>query len=261
MAIAEQILAHLPYLRRYARALTGSQKSGDAYVITVLETLVADPSVFDRGVSSRVALYKLLSSIWNSLSVNRNGDTTSGTPEARIEALTPLPRQAFLLSSMESFDEAEVAAILGKTADEVSRLVRAAHKEISVQVATNVLIIEDEPLIAMDLEALMEDLGHRVIGNARTHAEAIELAAGNEIGLVLADIQLADGSSGLDAVNELLGSMEVPVIFITAFPERLLTGQRAEPTYLVTKPFKASLVAALASQALFFGEKAKKRAA
>ena len=262
MAIAEQVVAHLPYLRRYARALTGSQRSGDAYVITVLESLVADTSVFDRGVSSRVALYKLFSGIWNSVGVNRQGAAArSASPEARIEALTPLPRQAFLLTAMESFDDVDAAAILGKPVVELARLLEMAHKEITSQVATNVLIIEDEPLIAMDLEALMEDLGHHVIGIARTHAEAIELATGKDIGLVLADIQLADGSSGLDAVNELLESIEVPVIFITAFPERLLTGQRAEPTYLVTKPFKASLVAALASQALFFGEKAKKSAA
>ena len=91
---------------------------------------------------------------------------------------------------------------------------------------------------------------------ARTHAEAIKLAGSNRPGLILADIQLADGSSGLDAVNELLRSFEVPVIFITAYPERFLTGDRPEPAFLIAKPFQPSTVSAVISQALFFDRKA-----
>ena len=50
------------------------------------------------------------------------------------------------------------------------------------------------------------------------------------------------------------------MIFITAFPERLLTGERPEPTFLVTKPFNPDMVKALISQALFFNEAAEKAA-
>lgn len=260
MSIAKQVVSHLPYLRRYARALSGSQKAGDAYVIQVLEALVADTGTFDRAVSSRVALYKLFTGLWNSVSVNTAGGAAAATAERRLEQLTPLSRQAFLLTAMERFDERDAAAVLNVSADELKKLIGQASREIAEQVATNVLIIEDEPLIAMDLEAIMEEVGHKVVGIARTHAEAIEIARNKDIGLILADIQLADGSSGIDAVNELIESVEAPVIFITAFPERLLTGQRAEPTYLITKPFQASLVTALSSQALFFGEKAEKAA-
>jgi len=71
-------------------------------------------------------------------------------------------------------------------------------------------------------------------------------------GLVLADILLADGSSGLDAVNEILRTISVPVIFVTAYPQRLLTGTRPEPTFLITKPFHPNNVKAIISQALFF---------
>ncbi len=257
MSIADQLVTHLPYLRRYARALSGSQQSGDAYVIAVLETLVADSSAFDRKLPSRVALYKLFSTVWNSAAVaSRAGVPDGAAPEKRLEAITPLPRQAFLLSAMENFDLKDIAVVLSRSPAEIESLLSEANKEIGAQVSTDVLVIEDEPLIAMDLESLMEDLGHRVIGNARTHREAIEMAKGKHVGLILADIQLADGSSGLEAVAELLKTVRAPVIFITAFPERLLTGQRAEPTYLVTKPFKPSLVAGIASQALFFGENA-----
>jgi CheY-like chemotaxis protein len=114
------------------------------------------------------------------------------------------------------------------------------------------MIIEDEPLIAMDIEDMVETLGHRVTGVARTHSEALELYKRTKPKMVLADIQLADGSSGIDAVNDILKDEALPVIFITAFPERLLTGEKPEPAFLVTKPFNPDMVKALISQALFF---------
>ena len=234
MSIAEQVVTHLPYLRRYARALSGSQSAGDAYVVATLEMLVSDPTSLDSSLPSRVALYKQFTRFWNSAPVNATSEApTSGIPERRLDALTPISRQAFLLSTMESFEEAEIATVLDRPERDIPGLLEAAHKEITAQVATSVLIIEDEPLIAIDLENLMESLGHTVIGNARTHAEAVALARDRRVGLILANIQLADGSSGLEAVNELMQSVEAPVIFITAFPERLLTGRCAEPTYLV----------------------------
>jgi CheY-like chemotaxis protein len=86
----------------------------------------------------------------------------------------------------------------------------------------------------------------------------VKLARGKAPGLILADIQLADGSSGLDAVNELLQSFEAPVIFITAYPERFLTGERPEPAFLIPKPYQPATVSAVISQALFFDRKAHK---
>ena len=150
----------------------------------------------------------------------------------------------------------QTARVLEQSPGAVAALLQQAGREIAEQVATDVLIIEDEPLIALDLESLVLELGHRVTGIARTHAEAIAAAKAKRPGLVLADIQLADGSSGLEAVNEILLGFDVPVIFITAFPERLLTGQRAEPTFLLTKPFDTNMVRATMSQALFFGTRA-----
>jgi len=125
--------------------------------------------------------------------------------------------------------------------------------------STDVLIIEDEPFIAMDLESLVEGLGHRVLDVARTRAEAVAAVRNCRPGLVLADIQLADGSSGVDAVNDILDSFEVPVIFITAYPERFLTGERPEPAFLITKPFRTETVKAVISQALFFDQKSHRR--
>ena len=179
--------------------------------------------------------------------------------ERRLSNITPLPRQCFLLLSLEGFSEEEVAYILGTDVAETRKLADAAGREMAAEIATDVLIIEDETFIALDLESLVESLGHRVLGVARTHKEAVDLAKVKRPGIILADIQLADGSSGLDAVNELLTSFQVPVVFITAYPERFLTGERPEPAFLIAKPFQPANVSAVISQALFFQQSARRR--
>lgn len=265
MSVSNAIAPYVPYLRRYARALTGRQESGDAYVVALLEALVADPGTFDTTLPPRVSIYRALSRIWNSVAVNRETEhapNASQLPvDRRIESITPKPRQAFLLVAVEGFTPAEAAQILETDTNEVSALLTAAGAEIAEQISADVLIVEDEPLIAMDLEAIVTDLGHTVQAVARTHKEAIAAFQQGKPGLILADIQLADGSSGLEAVHEILGAIQVPVIFITAYPERLLTGNRPEPVFLITKPFQPDMVKALISQALFFELSARRRQA
>ncbi len=267
-SLAQTILPHLPYLRRFARSLTGKQASGDAYVASVLETLIADSSAFPVKMSPRSALYRVFLKSWNAVSINATTEPVVGfddvsmranEADSRLESITPLPRQAFLLISMEGFTPDEAAAILDVTGAQFESLLDAAAREIAEQVATSVLIIEDEPLIALDLEGVVKSIGHTVLQIARTKREAVEAFKSQHPGLVLADIQLADGSSGLDAVNEILGEAEVPVIFITAYPEQVLTGLRPEPTFLIPKPFKHETVKAVISQALFFNMRAKNK--
>ena len=267
-SLAQTILPHLPYLRRFARSLTGKQASGDAYVASVLETLIADSSAFPVKMSPRSALYRVFLKSWNAVSINGTTEPVVGfddvsmhanEADSRLESITPLPRQAFLLISMEGFTPDEAAAILDVTGAQFESLLDAAAREIAEQVATSVLIIEDEPLIALDLEGVVKSIGHTVLQIARTKREAVEAFKSQHPGLVLADIQLADGSSGLDAVNEILGEAEVPVIFITAYPEQVLTGLRPEPTFLIPKPFKHETVKAVISQALFFNMRAKNK--
>ena len=259
-ALADIVAPQLPYLRRFARALTGSQDRGDGYVVAMLETLVADPRNFRRDLPARAAVYEVFLKVWDTMPLNQTADRveeeTGVVSDKRIETLTPRPRQAFLLAAMEEFDVAEVSAILGTRDVETKSLIDAAGREIAEQIRARVLIIEDEPLIALDIETLVADIGHDVIGIARTRNEAAEIARSGRPELVLSDIQLADGSSGIDAVNDILAERDVPVIFITAYPERLLTGERAEPTFLITKPFRPEMVKAVISQALFFEVKA-----
>ena len=260
MSLGQQLAPHLPFLRRYGRALTGSQTHGDKYVRATLEAIVAAPDQFPTDVDPRLGLYRMFQGIWGSTNYDERPDnaTEADGPEAvaraRLSRMTPLSRQALLLTAMEGFTPEDTAYLIDVDTSEVDTLVTEALTEIEKQTRARVLIIEDEPIIAMDIETIVRDLGHEVTGVAVTRDEAVALAMDDRPGLVLADIQLADDSSGIDAVKDILAEFEVPVIFITAFPERLLTGERPEPTFLITKPFQRSTVKAAISQALFFDQ-------
>jgi DNA-directed RNA polymerase specialized sigma24 family protein len=257
MSLLARLGPQLPYLRRYARALTGDQASGDNYVRAALEALAAGDAELQSAPPPRVALYQVFHAIWQSAGAKlepRQSEAASASESAaqRLLRIAPRSRQAFLLTALEGFTPAEAAQILGASFPEIERLIAQAQQEIDAELATDVLIIEDEPVIAADIEALVRELGHRISDVAATRQEAVEAARRDPPGLVLADIQLADGSSGVDAVKDILAELDAPVIFITAFPERLLTGERPEPTFLITKPFQPETVKAAIGQALFF---------
>ena len=261
MNLSSSIAPHLPFLRRFSRALTGDQQSGDTYVAALLESVIADPSGMQAAADIRVALYRDFCRLWESVSLNmktgRPAESWEASAQQHLGAVSPKARQAFLLMAVEGFKADDISHILACEADDVAPLLAEASATITKQVATDVMVIEDEPIIAMDIEEILQSLGHRITGIARTEKQALELAASKRPGLILADIQLADGSSGLEAVGKILRQFEVPVIFITAFPERLLTGERPEPTFLITKPFMPDMVKAVISQALFFDSKSR----
>ena len=258
MSLGDEIRGHLPFLRRYARALTGTQQHGDNFVHTMLEVIVAAPDEFRSDVGIRIDLYRTFHRIWESAYI----DDGEGSDDAedpiiraanrRLARITPLGRQILLLTALEGFSTEEAALITGTDAPTVEILLAEAVGDLDRETRTSVLIIEDEPLIAMDLEQIVRGLGHEVAGVATTHDDAVAAFAATDAGLVLADIQLADGSSGIDAVQDILALAPVPVIFITAFPERLLTGSRVEPTFLISKPFRENTVRAAISQSLLF---------
>jgi CheY-like chemotaxis protein len=262
MALSNTLAPHLPLLRRYARALTGSQKSGDAYVAATLQALLDDRSALESSLEPRAALYRAFHAIWSSAHID---DAEQSAPQAgiaakaqeRLSTLTPLHRQALLLSTVEGFSVNETASILGVERDRAAELIASARAEIEAQTRSRILIIEDEMLIAFDLSDIVERLGHQVVATVDTAAKAVAAAEQHRPDLILADIQLADGSSGIDAVNDILSVFEVPVLFITAFPDRLLTGERPEPTFLITKPYQDPVVQAAVSQALFFESSAQ----
>lgn len=263
MSMTQALAPHLPYLRRYARALTGSQAGGDAYVRATLTALLSGEHALDEKLPPRVGLYKLFHTIWSSTAhfddINEE-PSASATPEGRLLSLSSSRRAALLLTAVEAFSLEETGTILGETAESVEREIVDAQRTIESELVSKVLIIEDEPIIALDLENLVTELGHEVVGTASTRDQAVKLALAKKPGLVLADINLGEGGSGIDAVSEILMSFDIPVIFITAYPEKLLTGERPEPTYLIAKPFLPETVQATVGQALFFHPMKRKAA-
>src|SRR5262252_2778722 len=169
------VAQYLPFLRRYARALTGSQASGDAYVAATLEALIADRTVIEDPRGPRVALYRLFTTIWNSVAVNgapaAAEDELPG--EHKLANITPLPRQAFLLVALEGFSEPDAARVLDIDVMKLRGLVEESGRELAAEIATDVLIIEDDTFIAMELETLVEGLGHHVLGVDRSEERRV----------------------------------------------------------------------------------------
>ncbi|NWG45906.1 MAG: response regulator [Alphaproteobacteria bacterium] len=262
MRIADQLQPVLPMLRRYARALSGSQASGDTYVRIMLETLITEPQHWDLGSAPRIAAFKLFHQVWSAvgLDVPAAGLDANGRvqmADERLASLPPRSRQALLLTAMEGFSREETAEVLGMAPEAVSGLLDEAEDDIRALTRAKVLVIEDEPIIALDIAGLVEGLGHSVTSICSTRDEAVSSVESQRPDLVLADIQLADGSSGIDAAVDILSRVQVPIVFVTAFPERLLTGRKVEPTFLITKPFQPNAVRAAISQALFFQQNAR----
>jgi DNA-directed RNA polymerase specialized sigma24 family protein/CheY-like chemotaxis protein len=254
MTMTAIVKPHLPYLRRYARALTGSQVSGDAYVRILLEALAEGDLVLAPELPPQIALYRLFHELWSTNGHPPDDDQFSGnaTVEQRLQALPPENREALLLTTVEGFSIEEAAQILDCTGEEIVDSISATLVTIGHDLESRVLIVEDEAMIALDLKALVNELGHTVVGIATTRDDAIRMARQHRPELVLTDIKLADGSSGVDAAVGILKMFDVPVIFITAYPEYLLTGERPEPTYFLTKPFSREAVRAVIGQVLFF---------
>ena len=249
----------LPFLRRYARALTGSQTTGDKYAAVTLEALLEDRSIFETASNHKVALFSAFNRIWSSVEagVSVDEDAASSSASAHIANLSKNTREALLLHTIEDFSINEIAEIMQIEPDEAKHLIKLAKDEMEKSVAGDILVIEDEAIIALHISKIVKSLGHNVTGIARKHADAVKLADEHRPDLILSDIHLADGSSGIDAVNDILQSAgNIPVIFITAFPERLLTGERPEPAFLITKPYTDDQVRSAVSQAMFFSSSA-----
>lgn len=257
--LADKIGPNLPYLRRYARALTGNQSRGDAYAATALEAILADPSQFADDIPAKVALFEVFHTIWMSSGATLTDDETGPAAEAQrhLATLTEGTREVLLLRTLEEFTPEHTARIMKRNTTEVAELLDIAYAEMAKSVSGKVMIIEDEAIIAVDLENIAADLGHQVTGVARTETGAVDLFARQRPDLILSDIQLADGSSGIDAVNRITADAgDIPVIFITAYPERLLTGEGPEPAFLISKPYTEDQVRSAISQAMFFASSA-----
>ena len=235
----DELIRALPYARRYARALTGSQGGGDALVAACLPDMMALP---ENAFGPRVALFH---------QVTRRFD--AGERRKTMSGLSPKQRQLLLLTALEDMSVAQAAHAVGLDPALAAAQLADAREKLRAAAATDVLIIEDEPIIAMDIEELVQNCGHHVIGVAGTEAEAVAIAERTRPGLILADINLGAGGDGSNAVARIMQRHNAPVIFVTAYPERLLTGEAAEPAFVITKPFEPLTLAIATYQAVTGG--------
>lgn len=240
---------HLPYLRRYARVLAGGQACGDAFVRATLEAIAAEPDRSAIAGDARLYLFRAFHAHW---SAHRR---TASDEAARRDPLGVglIGREALLLTAVEGMTPEEAAIILGRDVAGVEEDIATARRAIGEAIRSRVLVIEDEPIILMHLEQIVEDMGHEVASTATTRDEAVREAARVAPDLVLADIHLADGSSGIAAAQDILAQFDVPVVFVTAYPERLLTAERVEPAFVIAKPFEPLALAIATYQAVHAG--------
>ncbi|MHA7899491.1 MAG: response regulator [Henriciella sp.] len=236
MWMADRVEKLVPYLRRYARASTGDATTGDTCVETVLKAIL-ELSLevgFDDNQVNREGLFRML--------------------EQEIQKINPDPRakarRALLLIAVEGLPEKVAARVLGVDNDALVQMVEAAEQDFAESTATNMMIIEDEPLISAQLKRLAESLGHNVVGVASTASAAVALNAQHQPDIVLCDIMLADGSLGTDAIAEMDLAENVPVVFVTAYPEKYLATTNEGPSYLITKPFDQNYLKAVIGHAL-----------
>lgn len=236
----------LPYARRYARALLGNQEQGDVVVATALRSALADmpPNLSDSG--ARASLYLAISD-------DVRGAPPGAQPGADDDEMSLLQRMLLLLTALEEQPLAAAAAACRLEIEVAERELRAARDGLRANAAARVLIIEDEPIIALDIQDLVERCGHSVVGIAATESEAVQIARDERPSLVLADINLGAGGDGATAVARILRDVVAPVIFVTAFPERLLTGDAVEPAFVITKPFDPTTLAVATYQAVTRG--------
>ncbi len=249
------ILHEIPYLRRHARLLTGSKDVGDEYVRLCLELVMAEPERLERG-DLRVQLFHAFHSVWsviNPPAPERVVDELT-THEERLEhglaALAPTEKRVLLLVAVEDFSFEAVGQILDIDVEAVRRHFTKARRDLDEQVTCTVLIIEDEPLIAMELSRIVQEMGLTVIGTAARQDDALAAVEQDRPGLILADIQLQDNGSGIIAAHGILQQANVPIVFVTGYPDRLLTGEGFEPAFVVTKPFREDALKATIAQAL-----------
>ena len=239
----EDLIRALPYARRYARALTGSQPRGDAIVAESLKEVMNNEQ---PDLGARQMLYRGVTERFTTSLSTKNSPFVIGR-------LTPRQRQLLLLTSLEELPIADAAPIVAMTVEGATEQLAEARQQLRAGAATEVLIIEDEPVIAMDIEELVASCGHKVVGVAGTEAEAVELAELYRPGLILADINLGEGGDGTAAVARIMQHHYAPVIFVTAYPERLLTGDALEPAFVITKPFEPMALAIATYQAVTGG--------
>jgi CheY-like chemotaxis protein len=259
---ARQLQAHLPYLRRYARALTGATDRGDDLVTRCVEVAMMAPTRFGLAEESRVPLYALLNLLFDEDAggdTGGDGDGEGGgrpapSPHPIERALSRLPemeRRVYLLVALEDLSLPDVAQVLHIGPAEAAQLLTQSRNGVRGALTQRVLVVEDNPILALEIGSLVTDMGHVVCGTAANEREALELAETERPTLALLDVRLADGDNGIAVARALRQQKALRTIFVTAFDDELLERDARHLGQVVRKPFTADAVKAAISRAVF----------
>jgi len=106
---------------------------------------------------------------------------------------------------------------------------------------TNILIVEDDPIIAMEIAYVLRSADYKVTGPAHSAVRAVDILAGNDIDFAILDINLGGGESGLEVAKLIQEKYQIPYIFLTAFSDghTLQAAQEYAPFGYLVKPFQA----------------------
>lgn len=243
----ELVTKELPYLRRYARVISGNQMTGDLCVETLLLEHVITPQASDAHLpKDRIELFALLDEIL----VNFAPAPSLTEPNTAFQRLSFLSRRALFLTAVEQLDPTAVEMILKVRPHDLTVIMNETEKRLASSLATDVLIVKGTGRIALQLQEIVESLGHRIIAQANTRGDAVREARATRPGLMLVESQLADGSSGFGALDDIRKFHKAPSIVITSLQDRMRIGRDNEPAFLVSTPLQVDHVKSVICRAL-----------
>jgi len=248
---AQQLLKHLPFLRRYARALTGSIEAGDDLVAAAVKESLQRPDGYGLGSPVRLPLYSLLHNLFDHEGPWPAPPPSTHPMETALAMLPETERRLFLLVSLEELTIVDAARILDIGLNEARALMTDAQEALREALIANILIVEDDAIIAFDLAETVRNMGHKVCGTATTMEAALATARSCQPTLALMDLRLAHGDSGITTAQVLRRSSELPIIFVTAFGDELTRQGLEHLGPIIRKPFTREQIERAITQAVF----------
>lgn len=242
--------SHTATVRQFARAIFADRLIGDELTRLALAKVNIDPN------SSTDSLTDLLHAFlhtWRMASSGKRTEESLFSDEALFAALPEPPgddRLMLLLVDVLSFTPETAAKIIAMNDRDPHKALELGRQLISLPRNAQAMIIEDEPLIAADLREILTSMGIEVCGEANTADKAVAMSRRQKPNIILADYNLIGMKTGADAVMEIQDKHDCPIVFITGYPEQVLTGEDVEPDFVISKPYRIESVKAAVAHCL-----------
>jgi two-component system cell cycle sensor histidine kinase/response regulator CckA len=121
-------------------------------------------------------------------------------------------------------------------------VIKATAHHTESMITPSILIVEDERIVAKDLQLVLQSLGYSIAGLASSGEDALRKARECRPGLILMDVRLGGAVDGIEAAGMIREQFDIPVIYLTAFsdPETLIRAKATRPFGYLTKPFRVT---------------------